>query len=161
MSFPWWGSMFRNCGTCLPNYTLITSPMSIIMTFNTKTNSTLIQKTINIQLYVQSTITILCTSQNTFNAWSKSSSTSYGLTVQYKNVPNKWNISSVTWPVLEFSLFTGEKHPTGNSAVKCNTIREHSVFAQYLTQSHCPLIWYRGEHLEHHTFLNFITDGSK
>jgi len=91
-------------------------------------------------MYVQSTITIFCISQNTFNAWSKSSSTSYGLTFQYNNVPNKWNLSSVTWPVLEFSLFTGEKHPTENSAVKCNTIREHSVFAQYLAQSHCSLI---------------------
>jgi len=118
----------------------ITSPMNIIMTFNTTMNSTLIQKTINIKLYVQSTITIFCTSQNTFNAWRKSSSTSYGLTVQHNTVQNKWNIPSVTWPVLKFSLFTGEKHPTENSAVKCNTTREHSVFAQYLAQSHCPLI---------------------
>jgi len=103
-------------------------------------NSTLIQKTIIIKLYVESTITVFCTSQNIFNAWPKSSSASYGLTVQHSNVQNKWNISSVTWPVLEFSLFTGEKQPTENSAVKCNTIREHSVFAQYRAQNHCYLI---------------------
>jgi hypothetical protein len=98
------------------------------------------QKTIIIKLYVESTFTVFCTSQNTFNAWPKSSSASYGLTVQHSNIQNKLNISSVTRPVLEFSLFTGEKHPTENSAVKCNKIRECSVFAQYLAQSHCPLI---------------------
>jgi hypothetical protein len=110
------------------------------MTFNTMMNSTLIQKTIIIKLYVESTITIFCISHNIFNAWAKSSSASNGLTVQHSNVQNKWNISSAAWPVLESSLFTGEKHPTENSAAKCNTIREHSVFDQYLAQSHCPLI---------------------
>jgi hypothetical protein len=92
--------------------------------FNSMTNSTLIQKTKIIKLYVKSTITGFFISQNVFNAWPKSSSASYGLTIQHSNVQNKWSISSVTWPVLEFSLFTGEKHPTENSAVKCNTIRE-------------------------------------
>jgi len=81
-------------------------------------------KTIIIKLYVKSTITIFCISQNVFNAWPKSSSASYGLTIQHSNVQNKWSISSVTWAVLEFSLFTGEKHRTENSAVKCDTIRE-------------------------------------
>jgi hypothetical protein len=110
--------------------------MNIIMTFNTMMISTLIQKTVIIKLYQESTITVFCISQDTFIAWPKSSSASYGLTVQHSNVQNKWNISIVTWPGLEFILSTGEKHPTENSAVKCNTIKEHSVYAQYLAQNH-------------------------
>jgi hypothetical protein len=67
--------------------------MNIIMTFNTMMILTLTQKTVIIKLYEESTITGFCISQDTFIACPKSSSASYGLTVQHSDVQNKWNIS--------------------------------------------------------------------